>query len=326
MASSTRNNAPVSPLRYPGAKRWMSSYISRSITHNNLYPKLYVEPFVGGASVTLALLKNNLVAKVGLVDRDPIVAAFWESVFFDTEWLINRVANTDITLNKWIKVKKQKARTTRQKAFKCLYLNRTSFSGILTSSAGPIGGKSQASKYKIDCRFNKTNIIKRIEKISAYRDRIAFVWNLHWHTAIGKINQMQNNGSLPKSTLFYLDPPFYDKANSLYNFHFKHNDHLKLRNFLLTFKQNWILSYDSHPEIISMYKGGGYKACDVNLIYTASNNGNRGLGKEVIVSNLKNMVSELKLGANKHASHPETLSNKHKSNSLSCNTQRRSTA
>lgn len=49
-------------------------------------------------------------------------------------------------------------------------MNRTNISGII--NGGPIGGKNQNSKYKIDCRFNKEKLIKKIKKISSYNSRI----------------------------------------------------------------------------------------------------------------------------------------------------------
>jgi hypothetical protein len=46
----------------------------------------------------------------------------------------------------------------RDIAVKCLFLNRTTFSGILHGRAGPMGGRKQQSDYKIDCRFNKDGL------------------------------------------------------------------------------------------------------------------------------------------------------------------------
>ena len=50
------------------------------------------------------------------------------------------------------------------------FLNRTNRSGIL--NAGPIGGMEQKGNYKIDARFNKTDLIKRIQQVVKYRDKI----------------------------------------------------------------------------------------------------------------------------------------------------------
>lgn len=307
MVTKTRNKAPVSPLRYPGAKRWMSGYISRSIAYNNLFPELFVEPFAGGASVALAQLHSGLVDKVALNDRDPLVSAFWHTLFFDTDWLVDQVWKTDITVKLWEQMRKQNPTSARGRAFKCLFLNRTSFSGVLAPNAGPIGGKAQKSKYKIDCRFTKETVIRRIQQVARYKARVAFVWNLEWRSALGRVRKMQRSGSLPKTSLFYLDPPFYKKANSLYTFHFDHGAHLALRNFLATFDEPWILSYDSCPEIITLYKDAGFRASNVNLIYTVSQNSERGIGKELIVSNLPRMVSELQLGVGKNAASPARI-------------------
>jgi DNA adenine methylase len=302
MRTRSINNAPVSPLRYPGAKRWMTGYVARAIDHNDLLPELFVEPFAGGASVALAQLYRGLVHKVVLNDRDPSIAAFWYTTFFDTEWLINQVRNAKISLDNWKRLKTQQPSTTRALAFKCLFLNRTSFSGVLTDRAGPIGGKSQTSDYKIDCRFTKETVIRRLESVAQYRGRVAAVWNLPWRAAIARVQRMQKQGSLPSTAVYFLDPPFYRKGSLLYKHHFNHSQHAALRDFLTKFDEPWILSYDSCPEILSLYREGGMRASQVNLIYTAGQGGKKGIGKELIVSNLPRMVSELQMGVGRSAS------------------------
>lgn len=54
--------------------------------------------------------------------------------------------------------------------FSTFFLNRTNRSGIL--KAGVIGGYDQTGNYKIDARFNKEDLIKRIQRITDYADRI----------------------------------------------------------------------------------------------------------------------------------------------------------
>ena len=45
----------LSPLRYPGSKRRLAVYIAETLRLNGLQPKLFVEPFAGGASVALCI-------------------------------------------------------------------------------------------------------------------------------------------------------------------------------------------------------------------------------------------------------------------------------
>lgn len=319
-SSRMSTGSPVSPLRYPGAKRWMSDYISRSIDRNNLLPALFVEPCAGGASVALAQLAAGLVEKVVLNDRDPLIAAFWRTLFFDTDWLVDKVSNSEVTLAEWCRLKAQQPTTVRGLAWKCLFLNRTSFSGVLTDRAGPVGGKKQASEFKIGCRFNKETLIRRIRGVAIYRKRVAHVWNLPWKSAIARVTQMQATGKLPKTSLYYLDPPFYEKGNTLYRHYFDHSHHVALRDFLLTFDEPWILSYDACPDIFDLYREGGFRASNVNLVYTASQKAKRSTGREIIVSNLPRMVSELQLGVGRTASGAKSIpANKESSERMKTN-------
>ena len=61
--------------------------------------------------------------------------------------------------------------------FSTLFLNRTNRSGII--KAGVIGGKNQNGKYKLDCRFSKSDIINKILEISKHKNRLNFlIWML----------------------------------------------------------------------------------------------------------------------------------------------------
>ena len=149
----------LSPLRYPGSKRRLASHIGELINVNGLQPNLFVETFAGGASVSLQLLEKATVCKVGLIEKDPLVAAFWQVVFSKTEvdWLIEQIRTIDISLEKWRSYKGSIPKDRKLRALVCLFLNRTSFSGILAPGAGPLGGYTQVSQYPINCRFPREN-------------------------------------------------------------------------------------------------------------------------------------------------------------------------
>lgn len=248
---SKRNGKPLlSSLRYPGSKRRLVGYIREALQANELKPSLYVEPFVGGASVALQLMQDGLVSKVILVDRDPWIASFWHTVFFDTDWLVQQVETMEVTLEKWQQFKQSTPTTIRDQALTGFYLNRTSFSGILEAKAGPLGGKSQKSDYKIDCRFPRETLVRRIEQAAAHREKVHAVWNCSWEAGVAKIRDAQQAGNLPtQDVFFYFDPPFFEKAEDLYRFYFVEDDHKALRDFLLRLEDKWILSYDSADQV-----------------------------------------------------------------------------
>jgi DNA adenine methylase len=286
----------LSPLRYPGSKRRLAGYINRALEINRLHPSLFVEPFAGGASVALQLLNDGMVNTIGLIDRDPLVASFWQVVFFDTDWLLHQISTIQVTLEQWEKFKQiENLKGTRDFALACLFLNRTSFSGIIAPNAGPIGGRSQTSQYTIDCRFPRETLIKRVRQAAALRDRVAFVWNTTWHNGIERIQEFQHLQLLTENVMYYFDPPFFEKANQLYTYYFKEQDHLRLRDNILALETPWILSYDVSDRVNALYSLEPRGSTHVELLYSTSSQGGSRIVSEVIISNLEQLPEETRL-------------------------------
>ena len=284
----------LSPLRYPGSKRRLMTYVEQALQVNQFRPTLYVEPFVGGGSVVLHLLRRRMVDKVILIDKDPWVASFWQTVFWDSDWLIEKIERASVTLSEWEAIKKSDPSTRREQAWACFFLNRTSFSGILRPEIGPLGGRAQASPYKIDCRFLRPTLIERIRQIARFREQVYAVWNMSWDAGFESIRTEQLEGKLPRDGLFfYLDPPFFKKAESLYRYYFRYEDHCALRDTLLNLQDKWLLSYDSAEQVEDLYGvaiangANGAKRSNVEMLYSLSLLRERKRGKVVVLSNLE---------------------------------------
>jgi DNA adenine methylase len=272
------------------------STIKEALEINNLKPEFYVEPFVGGGSVALHLLQNQMVNKVILIDRDPWISGFWQTVFFDTDWLLDQIESIPITLENWLNFRHSRPEGTREQALTCLFLNRTSFSGILEEHVGPLGGRAQTSPYKIDCRFRRDTLTQRIQNISTHKDHVYAVWNLDWKDAIHRISQEQLTGKISKDSIFYyLDPPFFEAADKLYRFYFNQSEHISLRDFLKNLQSPWILSYDFTEQVNELYGQiietgtNGTKHRQVEFLYTLATLPKRRKGQEVLISNLEKL-------------------------------------
>lgn len=254
-----------SPLRYPGGKRKLARFIADTIVENGMAGGVYVEPFAGGASVALTLLFQEYVNKVIINDLDRSIYAFWHVVINDTERLCRRIADTAITVEEWERQREvQLAKDTADLldlAFSTFFLNRTNRSGII--KGGIIGGKKQTGNWFMDVRFNKEDLIKRIEKISLYSKRIQ-VYGLE---AIDFIRLIE--GELDNRTMIYFDPPYYNKGSALYVNYYKHQDHERLAGFIQELDKPWIITYDCAPEILEMYADAKKKF--LSLSYTAAN-------------------------------------------------------
>lgn len=269
----------------------MVDHIKRIIERNELSPKLFVEPFAGGASVSIQLLNQNIVESIGLIELDPLVASFWKTVFSDPEWLKAEIKKHNVTLEKWEEIQSNlpKYQSDRERAFACLFLNRTNFSGYMARNVGPIGGRSQNSKYKIGCRFPKETIIDRIDKISQLSDRVEFIWDCSWENGLSKIEDLKNNNEVSDNILFYFDPPFYNQAKKLYAFYFEEDEHRALRDKILTINDSWILSYDYVDEIKHLYNGNGSNSTHVEVLYNGSSVSGGKKAKELLITNLESL-------------------------------------
>jgi DNA adenine methylase len=278
----------LSPLRYPGGKRRLMPYLAAALEANDLEPDLFVEPFAGGAGVALELLATQRVKRIGLGERDPYLAAFWSTVFFDNDWLCNKIDEIDVSLATWERLKRGRFRSLRNRALACLFLNRTSFNGTLHTRAGPIGGKAQTGPYKIDCRFPRDRLKRRIRACAELSDSVAFVREADALEVIrDSRRQVHGKGGL----FFYLDPPFWAKAQQLYRFSFTRIDHERLSTALRYVKQPYLLSYDSAPEVEALYAHHECLVERVELLYGTQ----RMAGEELVIANLERLPDDNRL-------------------------------
>ena len=90
-------NKSVSPLRYPGGKSKLASFLSNTLSLNNMQNVIFCEPFVGGAGLSLKLLLEGKVQNVILNDVDQGIYSFWHAVFFDTQRLIDKITEIEVS-------------------------------------------------------------------------------------------------------------------------------------------------------------------------------------------------------------------------------------
>lgn len=291
VSEAPRRRVVLSPLRYPGGKRRLVPYLAAALAENSLRPDLFIEPYAGGASVSLELLYLNLVGRIVIGDADPVVNAFWETVVTDVDWLCEQVESISLDLKTWERMKQTNFRARRKLALACLYLNRTSFNGALHEGAGPIGGKAQASEYDIGCRFPRERLVSRLRKCATLADRIDVA---PAQDAMITVRQARERARREDaSAFFYLDPPFWAKSRFLYRRSFTDLAHERLADQLHWLQDHFLLSYDPAPEIVELYTGhNAGTVAEIELFYSASS---RSAGKEIVISNLPKLPAESRL-------------------------------
>lgn len=264
----------VSPLRYPGGKLKVVDYIKRLFEVNDVCGGTYIEPYAGGASVALSLLYSKYASKIKINDIDRSIYAFWHSVLNETDALCRLIADTPVSMETWQnqhEIQKKKSEIDLLTlGFSTFFLNRTNRSGIL--NGGVIGGKAQTGNYLIDARYNKKDLIERIEHIAGYADLIDL-------TSMDAVELIKRYKRTPAAkTLVYLDPPYYIKGRDLYLNYYNNDDHKTIAEAIKKYKGKWIISYDAVPFISELYKE--YRQKEYHLSYSA---GNPSKGKEIMV-------------------------------------------
>jgi len=255
----------ISPLRYPGGKSGLSPYLEHIISENGLSGCCYIEPFAGGAGAALNLLFTGIVSKIVINDFDHAIAAFWRSILHDTENFLRLLHDTPINIAQWMKWKQiflaHQNYDDLSLGFATFFLNRTNRSGVL--SANPIGGLKQTGNWKIDARFNKVDLSRRILAIARKSNQII----IREENATNLLKEVK---SWPKTIFVYLDPPYYEKGSELYLNHFKHEDHDELA-YILTedATYSWLATYDDHEHIRWLYRH--CKIINYTLFYYVSN-------------------------------------------------------
>lgn len=239
----------ATPLRYPGGKGRLGPWLAELMRHNRISGGWYVEPYAGGAGAALFLLMQGYVDQIVINDADPAIYSFWKAVTNTPAQFLTLMRTTAVSIENWEKQRKVLANPdqfdTVEVGFAAFFLNRTNRSGIL--SAGVIGGKSQTGKWKIDARFNSSDLSSRIEKIGSMSKHIS-VLNMD---ALDLLTDVAPG--FPDKCLVYLDPPYFVKGSLLYRNHYQPEDHASIAKCLETAKYPLVVTYDDCHEIRELY-------------------------------------------------------------------------
>lgn len=265
----------LAPLRYPGGKQRLGKFFENVIELNRMESPIYVEPFAGGAGVALHLLYRSLVRGVHLNDVDRSIYAFWYAATRRNADLIRMIRRCRISVSEWDRqreVQRSKAAASLlELGFSTLFLNRTNRSGILRG--GIIGGRAQRGQWKIDARFNKHELISRIEAIGKNSRRITLT-----NYDCRSIDDLCFGTGT--SSLVYFDPPYFHQGRHLYVNHFSEEDHSALAKSIARLRgTKWIVTYDNSSETRRLYLR--FRVRTFSLAHTAAR---YRIGSELIVA------------------------------------------
>ena len=269
----------INPVRYPGGKgrKAVVDGILSLVPSGRLQGRTWIEPFCGGCGLGLELVNRGIVSRAVFNDADRRVIAMWHEIAYDSEWLIARIFDADIDMRLFLEshdIANDDAASVRDVGFATFVLDRCCVSGYI--DGGVIGGKHQNGRYKLDCRFNKDTLAKRIRRVSelASGNRVSFVGP---SDAIDVIDGIHGG-----DTFLYVDPPYYQKGHACYRTRINHEELAECLRRRLDDGIPWLLSYDDCNEIRDMYQGCHFARLPLTYV---NNSVTRGRTSELLVSN-----------------------------------------
>ena len=250
-----------SPLRYPGGKGKLASFMEYMIDQLGHRGGTYIEPFAGGAGIAMELLLRNVVSRIVINDYDKAVWSFWKAILTETDRFVEEIRTVPLTVDEWQKQHKilvtQNDKYSFELGFAAFYLNRTNRSGII--KGGVIGGQEQAKDWKMDVRFKREELVTRIQRIAARKKDIK-LYNKDVNSFIKNYVPLYE-----ENALIYFDPPYFRKGQQLYMNFFNYKDHVRIEQEIREHVNcDWIITYDYEPQIEEIYHNYNLRLYDLN--------------------------------------------------------------
>ena len=261
-----------SPLRYPGGKTWLIPHIREWLRRTE--PEILIEPFAGGAIVSLTAVMEDLVDKAFMVEIDRDVAAFWRSALEHGATLQERIARFEPTIERLRELEQVPPATVAEHGFRTLVFNRTRRGGVLAPGAS--FSRNGENGRGVLSRWYPETLATRLAAIREYAGRIVFVEGDGL-----KVLPILLRGWGRKAALF-LDPPYTarggKRAGSRLYAH-SHIDHADLFAMLADHDANFLMTYDAAPEIVSLVRRHDFDAVRLSM-----KNGHHNLLSELVIT------------------------------------------
>lgn len=250
-----------SPLRYPGGKGKLASFMEYMIDQLGHQGGTYIEPFAGGAGIAMELLLRNVVSRIVINDYDKAIWSFWKAILTETDRFVEEIRTVPLTVDEWQKQHEilvtQNDKYSFELGFAAFYLNRTNRSGII--KGGVIGGQEQAKDWKMDVRFKREELVTRIQRIAARKKDIK-LYNKDVNSFIKNYVPLYE-----ENALIYFDPPYFRKGQQLYMNFFNYKDHVRIEQEIREHVNcDWIITYDYEPQIEEIYHNYNLRLYDLN--------------------------------------------------------------
>ncbi len=249
----------IGPLAYIGGKNRLAKTIIAMLPEHITY----VEAFAGGAQVLFHKTPSNVEV---LNDLDFDVVNFFRVCQWHYEEFVRYLKYCVVSrrLHELHLATNPATLTDIQRAGRFFYLQKNSWGGLIVKQKYHYG-VTHPSNYSPD------RVPEMIERAHQRLQRVQ-IESLPYEQILEKYDR--------PTTMFYLDPPYWERK--LYKFNFTEADFQEMKRRLKALKGKFILSLDDRPEVRNLFAGFQMRAVD--LTYTAKRD-TKTRHKELLITN-----------------------------------------
>jgi DNA adenine methylase len=234
-----------SPFRYPGGKTWLVPRIRTWLASRPTPPAEFIEPFAGGAIISLTVAFERLAQHVTMSELDHHVAAVWHTIINgDAIWLAERIAQFNVAPETVAATLDEPAVTLPDLAFQTILKNRVNRGGILAHGAGRI--KHGENGKGLRSRWYPQTLKQRIIDIIDVRDRIRFIEG----DGLAIMHDYRDH----VDAVFFIDPPYTAGGKRAGSRLYTHADldHEELFRTAAQLAGDFLMTYDTADELYDL--------------------------------------------------------------------------
>lgn len=252
-------------LRYPGGKLRLMPRINDLIKeiyggYSFMEPWTCADVFVGGGGSLIKMAEDFSLWNFHVNDLNPVISSLWE--FFrindDTEFkqLYYKIRHQKATIDAFRQMLEFKPATLLENAFKVIFLNKTSYGGIIEDCA-PLGGWKQNAEWHIDEYWKPETIIRKIAHArKILKGRILSVSTEDFESFLNKT----------QADFYYCDPPYLANGTRWYSCDFTFDSLCRLKKCVFP-KDQWCISIDRFAQSEDLFSD--CNALGVNVTHTS---------------------------------------------------------
>lgn len=245
-----------SPFRYPGGKTWLVPLIRQWVSAMSQPVTHFVEPFAGGAIVSLSVLFDGLAEFVTLLEKDCNVGAVWQTIVSgDAPELAKKIEAFDLTEEnvKFLFSTVLAPDDVLGRAFSTIVRNRVQRGGILAPGASLMRNGENGRGLK--SRWYPETLRNRLLDLHTRHSNICF--------QSGDGIKFMRDNARNSDIVWFIDPPYTVAGRRLYS----HSDidHEKLFEETAKLAGAFLMTYDNTPEVRALADKNDFSIAEVAM-------------------------------------------------------------